>query len=46
MDDFYPDMKNNQAYTDPVGHSLNMGVNALADELHWFYLNKIKQYQK
>lgn len=42
MDELYPDKKNNQEYTDSVGHSINMGVNELADVLHRFYLNEVQ----
>jgi hypothetical protein len=35
------DNKDN-VYIDSVGHSLNAGVNALADVLHTFYLNVVK----
>ena len=29
------------AYTDSIGHSLNLGVNELADVLHTFFLNVV-----
>jgi hypothetical protein len=41
MDALYPEKNTNQQYKDSVGHSLNMGVNELADVLHTFYLNVV-----
>ena len=31
------------AYTDSIGHSLNLGVNELADVLHTYYLNVVAE---
>jgi hypothetical protein len=42
MDALYPEKNTNQQYKDSVGHSLNMGVNELADVLHTFYLNVVQ----
>ena len=33
--------KDTETYLDSVGHSLNLGVNELADVLHRFYLNVV-----
>lgn len=41
MDVLYPEKKDNHAYLDSIGHSLNKGVNELADVLHSFYLNVV-----
>jgi hypothetical protein len=30
-----------QSYVDSIGHSLNLGVNELADVLHTFFLNVV-----
>jgi hypothetical protein len=38
MDPMYDDKKDNQEYLDSVGHSLNYGINELADVLHTFWL--------
>jgi hypothetical protein len=32
-----------QAYLDSIGHSLNLGVNELADVLHTFFLNAVSE---
>ncbi|HEB56294.1 MAG TPA: hypothetical protein ENI98_08305 [Gammaproteobacteria bacterium] len=40
MDAMYAD-KGSQEYMDAVGHSLNWGVNVLADVLHRFYLMEV-----
>jgi len=32
-----------QSYLDSIGHSLNLGVNELADVLHTFYLNVVEE---
>lgn len=32
-----------QAYLDSIGHSLNLGVNELADVLHTFFLNVVSE---
>ncbi len=42
MDALYPEKNNSQEYFDSVGHSLNLGVNELADVLHTFYLNVVQ----
>ena len=42
MDELYPEKKNNQPFKNSVGHSLNTGVNNLADVLHTFYLNVVR----
>lgn len=42
MDELYVEKKDNQAYLDSIGHSLNFGVNELADVLHRFYLNEVE----
>lgn len=34
--------KETQAYMDSVGHSLNLGINELADVLHQFYSEEVK----
>ena len=39
MDKLYPSRP--QAFIDSVGHSLNLGVNELADVLHTFFLNVV-----
>lgn len=41
MDGLYSDQ--GDAYTDSIGHSLNMGVNELADVLHTFFLNVVSE---
>jgi Zinc dependent phospholipase C len=41
MDSLWP-MKG-QAYLDSIGHSLNLGVNELADVLHTFFLNVVTE---
>ena len=43
MDALYPEKNENQEYMDSVGHSLNLGVNTLADVLHSFYLNIVME---
>lgn len=42
MDALYPEKNNSQEYFDSVGHSLNLGVNELADVLHTFHLNVVQ----
>ena len=32
-----------QTYLDSIGHSLNLGVNELADVLHAFFLNVVDE---
>ncbi len=33
------------AFLDSIGHSLNLGVNELADVLHTFYVNEVASGQ-
>ena len=42
MDSKFLTEKETQAYMDSVGHSLNLGINELADVLHQFYLEEVK----
>jgi hypothetical protein len=41
MDSLWP--TKGQAYLDSIGHSLNLGVNELADVLHTFFLNVVSE---
>lgn len=43
MDSRYANRNSDQAYKDSVGHSLNLGVNELADVLHTFFLNVVDE---
>ncbi len=43
MDARYATRDGDQMYLDSVGHSLNLGVNELADVLHTFYLNVVSE---
>lgn len=43
MDSLYTEKSGNQKYLDSVGHSLNRGVNELADVLHTFYLHMVAE---
>jgi hypothetical protein len=43
MDSLYSEKAGNQKYLDSIGHSLNYGVNALADVLHTFYLHMVAE---
>ncbi len=42
MDDLYENGRP-QRFVDSVGHSLNLGVNELADVLHTFFLNVVNE---
>jgi zinc dependent phospholipase C len=42
MDSLYSQKNTHQGYKDSIGHSLNYGVNELADVLHTFYLNIVE----
>ena len=43
MEELYDERNSNQEYKDSVGHSLNLGVNELADVLHTFFLNVVEE---
>jgi len=43
MDNLYTKKKEEDPYWESVGHSLNLGVNELADVLHTFYLNVVAE---
>lgn len=43
MDRLYPEKKEEGPYWESIGHSLNLGVNELADVLHTFFLNVVKE---
>ncbi len=45
MDQTYPDKKDHPGFLDSVGHSLNLGVNELADVLHTFYFNVVQSQE-
>ena len=42
MDSLYNQKNSHQGYWDSIGHSLNYGINELADVLHTFYLNVVE----
>ena len=49
MDGFYKDKNNpekNPPYLDSIGHSLNLGVNELADVLHTFFMNVVSEEEE